>query len=511
MHTFRFREQHRVLLFTQSRQMLDLIERFVCKRDYKYVRMDGQTAIKSRQMKIDQFNHDSSIFLFLLTTKVGGIGINLTGADRVIIFDPDWNPSTDIQARERCWRIGQKNNVIIYRFLTVGTVEEKIYHRQIFKQYLTKRVLENPCHRRFFKFNHLQELFTLREMNETSEIFSESKVKLKSKESKQQPKESMIGKYSKQTSTKAMLASSDLKLPKIAKLPNVSRVVDASQLEVKLSEEKIQELRERAKLLSQRFSETYAAKSASTSGTDKENKEEIEPGTSKLKPKKSGIKFEGKRCIDHLLRAEMFEEKESSKKRKKKKDEDYILSSLLGSSLQTVLQHDKIEQSSNDFSLMERQAEEMAANALKSLYQDSVDRKAAASKKQLFGALSSAGSADNGGINGAKLSSSELVKLIKQGNNQGKYPMSSASFTSSTAKINTNSRFDEIIILLKSIREFVMSVPGTPKQMSTEQIVARFVHVRPDQAAIFRSLLRNLCDFNKQTSLWTLREEFLDI
>lgn len=62
----------------------------------------------------------------LLTTKVGGLGVNLTGANRIIIFDPDWNPATDTQARERAWRIGQKQDVTIYRFITVGTIEEKV-------------------------------------------------------------------------------------------------------------------------------------------------------------------------------------------------------------------------------------------------------------------------------------------------------------------------------------------------------------------------------------------------
>jgi len=72
---------------------------------------------------------DETLFVFLLTTRVGGLGINLTGADRVIIFDPDWNPSTDTQARERAWRIGQSRPVTVYRLLTTGTIEEKIYHR----------------------------------------------------------------------------------------------------------------------------------------------------------------------------------------------------------------------------------------------------------------------------------------------------------------------------------------------------------------------------------------------
>lgn len=126
-------------------------------------------------MKFNFLLKDDSIFLMLLTTRVGGLGINLTGADRVIIFDPDWNPSTDIQARERSWRIGQKKPVTIYRLLTTGTIEEKIYHRQIFKQFLTNRVLKNPKQRRFFKTNDLHELFTL--TDDANEKGSETTVK----------------------------------------------------------------------------------------------------------------------------------------------------------------------------------------------------------------------------------------------------------------------------------------------------------------------------------------------
>jgi len=72
----------------------------------------------------------------ILTTKVGGLGINLIGADRVIIFDPDWNPATDLQARERAWRIGQTNSVTIYRLLTAGTIEEKVYIFLVNKNYI---------------------------------------------------------------------------------------------------------------------------------------------------------------------------------------------------------------------------------------------------------------------------------------------------------------------------------------------------------------------------------------
>ena len=131
------KEGHRVLLFTQTRQMLDIVERFISPL-YSYHRIDGMTSIRTRLPLIDSFNSDPSVFLFLLTTKAGGLGVNLTGADRVLLFDPDWNPSTDLQARERSWRIGQRKEVTVYRLIVRGTIEEKIYHRQIFKQFLTK-------------------------------------------------------------------------------------------------------------------------------------------------------------------------------------------------------------------------------------------------------------------------------------------------------------------------------------------------------------------------------------
>lgn len=104
------------------KQMLDVLETFVKQQDYKYLRLDGNTSIASRQPMIEQFNTNSDIFMFLLTTRVGGLGVNLTGANRVLIYDPDWNPSTDVQARERAWRIGQKKDVTVYRLLTSGTL-----------------------------------------------------------------------------------------------------------------------------------------------------------------------------------------------------------------------------------------------------------------------------------------------------------------------------------------------------------------------------------------------------
>lgn len=175
---------HKTLLFAQHRIMLDILEKFVRSiTGMRYRRMDGNTPIQQRQAMVDEFNNNPDLHVFLLTTKVGGLGINLTGADRVLIYDPDWNPSTDLQARERAWRLGQKREVSIYRLMTAGTIEEKIYHRQIFKQFLTNKILKDPKQRQTFHLSDLHDLFTLGkegDPTETSTLFSNAKVELKS-------------------------------------------------------------------------------------------------------------------------------------------------------------------------------------------------------------------------------------------------------------------------------------------------------------------------------------------
>ncbi|KIW91532.1 uncharacterized protein Z519_07498 [Cladophialophora bantiana CBS 173.52] len=176
---------HKTLLFAQHRIMLDILEKYVKSLSgFKYRRMDGNTPIQLRQSMVDEFNNDPDLHVFLLTTKVGGLGINLTGADRVIIYDPDWNPSTDLQARERAWRLGQKREVAIYRLMTAGTIEEKIYHRQIFKQFLTNKILKDPKQRQTFHLADLHDLFSLGndgEPTETSILFKDAQVKHTSK------------------------------------------------------------------------------------------------------------------------------------------------------------------------------------------------------------------------------------------------------------------------------------------------------------------------------------------
>jgi len=160
LHTWHS-EGHKVLIFSQTQSMLNLVEVMVRQLAYKYMRLDGSTVVSRREGIISTFNTDESIFVMLLTTRTGGVGISLTSANRVIIIDPDWNPQTDIQARERSWRLGQKKSVTIYRLITRGTIEEKIYRRQIFKEMLSNRILENPKQKRLFSSTSLHELFEL--------------------------------------------------------------------------------------------------------------------------------------------------------------------------------------------------------------------------------------------------------------------------------------------------------------------------------------------------------------
>jgi DNA excision repair protein ERCC-6 len=168
--------QDKALVFAQTQQTLDILEKMVIERGWTYHRMDGSTSVATRSSLIDDFNSNPHVSLFLLTTRVGGLGINLVGASKCVIFDPDWNPSTDVQARERAWRIGQTKEVTVYRLILSGTIEEKVYHRQVYKQFMTDKVLKDPRQKRFFKAKDLSDLFTLgdeyAEGTETAAIFS---------------------------------------------------------------------------------------------------------------------------------------------------------------------------------------------------------------------------------------------------------------------------------------------------------------------------------------------------
>lgn len=117
-----FSQGHRVLIFSQWKKTLNIIQQFVTEKGWNMMRLDGSTNVASRQSMVDRFNADPSIFGMLMTTRTGGVGLNLTGANRIILYDPDWNPQTDAQARERSWRYGQSKSVTIYRLIVAGTI-----------------------------------------------------------------------------------------------------------------------------------------------------------------------------------------------------------------------------------------------------------------------------------------------------------------------------------------------------------------------------------------------------
>ena len=127
----------RIVIISNYTQTLDLIAQMCMERHYPFVRLDGGTTIGKRQKLVKEFNDPTSnSFVFLLSSKAGGCGINLIGGNRLVLFDPDWNPANDKQAAARCWRDGQKKKCYLYRFLTAGTIEEKVFQRQLSKESL---------------------------------------------------------------------------------------------------------------------------------------------------------------------------------------------------------------------------------------------------------------------------------------------------------------------------------------------------------------------------------------
>ncbi len=132
---------HRVLIFTQMTRMLDVLETFLTFHHYAYLRLDGSTRTDRRYALMERFNEDKRLFCFILSTRSGGLGINLTGADTVVFFDSDWNPAMDAQAQDRCHRIGQTRTVHIYRLISAKTVEENILRKAWQKRQLERVTL----------------------------------------------------------------------------------------------------------------------------------------------------------------------------------------------------------------------------------------------------------------------------------------------------------------------------------------------------------------------------------
>ncbi|KAL7745982.1 putative ATPase [Sorochytrium milnesiophthora] len=138
-----FAQNHKVLIFSQMTTMLDILEDYMVLRDWSYCRLDGSMAQVDRREAIQVFNEDPMYRVFLLSTRAGGLGINLTAADTVIIFDSDWNPQQDLQAQDRVHRIGQTKPVLVLRLISENSVEEIVFDRAQAKRQLEKMVIQH--------------------------------------------------------------------------------------------------------------------------------------------------------------------------------------------------------------------------------------------------------------------------------------------------------------------------------------------------------------------------------
>ncbi|KAH9385860.1 chromatin-remodeling ATPase INO80 [Nematocida major] len=135
-------EGHRVLMYFQMTKMIDLFEEYLTVRNYSYLRLDGSSRISNRKELVRDWQSSSDKFIFLLSTRAGGLGINLTAADTVIFYDSDWNPTADQQAMDRAHRLGQTKQVTVYRLITAGTIEERIMERAEVKGEIQRMVIQ---------------------------------------------------------------------------------------------------------------------------------------------------------------------------------------------------------------------------------------------------------------------------------------------------------------------------------------------------------------------------------
>lgn len=141
----------KVLIFSHSVRLLKMLQHLFHNTSYNVSFLDGSMANEDRQRAVDEFNTDPGQFVFLISTKAGGIGLNITSANKVVIFDPNWNPSYDLQAQDRAYRIGQVRDVEVFRLVSAGTVEEIVYARQIYKQQQANIGYSASLERRYFK------------------------------------------------------------------------------------------------------------------------------------------------------------------------------------------------------------------------------------------------------------------------------------------------------------------------------------------------------------------------
>lgn len=388
----------------------------------------------------------------------------------------------------------------IYRLLTAGTIEEKMYHRQVFKQYLTNRVLKDPKQRRFFKTNDLYELFTLGDADtktESSAIFAGT--------------------------------GSDVHVKKKAKNPNTksSKEVKSGHEEAfSLPPEKILELRERAKMLSQMLSASHAkANGTAASGVSKASASPasdnpiassssapaVDKKRKRSEKRKKGVLFEGER-IKYLVKHDMYKRDEDAVL--SEKQDDYVLKKLFKkSAVHSALQHDVIEGATNpDYVLVETEADKVASDAIKALKQSRRNCYRATSgiptwtgqnggssnKKPLFGQRANA--------NSSAQSSGSLLQTMKARSKLGPSRNDDADEDAAPDVVPENEE------LLQDIRSFLVGQSHLSGEASTQELLDKFSNRLPrSQTPVFKAFLNKICDFHRNsggTGMWRLKEDF---
>ncbi|KAF9334796.1 putative DNA helicase ino80 [Podila minutissima] len=173
---------HRVLLYFQMTKMIDLMEEYLTYRQYKYLRLDGSSKISDRRDMVTDWQTRPEIFIFLLSTRAGGLGINLTAADTVIFYDSDWNPTVDQQAMDRAHRLGQTRQVTVYRLITKGTIEERILQRARQKDEIQKVVISGGEFKQSVDFKPREIVSLLLDDDELAGKLQEQQLKRKAEE-----------------------------------------------------------------------------------------------------------------------------------------------------------------------------------------------------------------------------------------------------------------------------------------------------------------------------------------
>lgn len=164
------KRQEKLVLISYHTKTLDVLEDWLDYLNFTHCRLDGTTPTNARNGIVEDFNNPTKdLFVFLLSAKAGGIGLNLIGASRLVLFDNDWNPASDLQAMSRIWRDGQKKGVFIYRFILAGSIEEKIFQRQLSKVALSGCVVDKKSKSEQLKLSNeeLKDLFSIQQSIDT--------------------------------------------------------------------------------------------------------------------------------------------------------------------------------------------------------------------------------------------------------------------------------------------------------------------------------------------------------